>query len=90
MNSASTTGFGPTRVAAIPATARTARAVMLVAPSSAVVERMFSVFKRLFGDQQSAALGDYECVATLAEALEVKIADGNEAIQELVHFHDWL
>ena len=66
MNSASTTGFGPTRVAAIPATARTARAVMLVAPSSAVVERMFSVFKCLFGDQQSAALGDFECVATLA------------------------
>ena len=53
-------------VAAVPATARVARAVMLIAPSSAVAERVFSIFKALFGHLQVASLGDYECAATLA------------------------
>jgi hypothetical protein len=43
----------------LPFWARLLRLILLLAPSSAAVERVFSIMRRTFGANQDAALGDY-------------------------------
>ena len=44
---------------AFPAWARAARVVFAISPNSASCERVFSLLKNLFGEQQMASLADY-------------------------------
>ena len=51
--------FWKDHAAAIPKWSNAARKIMLVQPSSAAAERVFSLLNNGFGDQQLSALEDY-------------------------------
>ena len=52
-------GWWRTNGKIFPAWAQAARIVFALSPNSAACERVFSLVKRLFGEQQLASLSDY-------------------------------